>query len=110
MELIGVDAMGHRHPSNRCPWSIAGFYCPLLEFEAVSPSCSHIVSAKKLADTSKRSPSKLLRSKTSRPDGHGQTVMARRSWPDGYVATLAKDSVQNTDQEVIVGHHIQTRR
>jgi len=26
------------------------------------------------------------------------------------VATLAKDSVQNTDQEVIVGHQVQTRR
>jgi putative transposase len=30
-----------------------------------------------LADTSKRPPSKLLRSKTSRPDGYGRTVTTR---------------------------------
>ena len=74
MELIGVDAVSHRHPGNRCPWLIAGFYCALLVFEAVTPSCAHIVSAKKLADTSKRPPNKLLRSKTTTLDGHGRTV------------------------------------
>jgi ATP-binding cassette subfamily F protein 3 len=35
------------------------------EAKAVNPACAHIVSAKKLADISKR-----LRSKTSAPDGH----------------------------------------
>jgi DNA replication protein DnaC len=77
MELIGVDAVSHRHPGNRCPWLIAGFYCALLVFEAVTPSCAHIVSAKKLADTSKRPPNKLLRSKTTTLDGHGRTVTHR---------------------------------
>ena len=45
MKLIGVDPVGHRYPGNRCPGLIADFYCALLEFEAVRPSCAHIVPA-----------------------------------------------------------------
>jgi hypothetical protein len=67
---------------------IAGFYCALLVFEAVTPSCAHIVSAKKLADTSKRPPNKLLRSKTTTLDGHGRTVTAGQYDVD-YACSLA---------------------
>ena len=46
MQLVGVNAVGHRHARNRCTRLPAGFNCALLEFETVGPSGRHIVSAK----------------------------------------------------------------
>ena len=45
MQLVGVNAVGHRHARNRCTRLPAGFNCALLEFETVGPSGRYIVYA-----------------------------------------------------------------
>jgi hypothetical protein len=59
------------------------------------------VSAKKLADTSKRPPNKLLRSKTTTLDGHGRTVTEYRR---GYLVL-----VQELPALVLSGHRHEAR-
>ncbi len=74
MQLVGVDAVGHRHARNRGSGLPAGFNGALLEFETVGPSGGHIVSAKiKRTPTSVRL-TKRLRFSTSVQDGVPRTL------------------------------------
>ena len=74
MQLVGVNAVGHRHARNRCTRLPAGFNGALLEFETVGPSGRHIVSAKiRRTPTSVRL-TKRRRFSTSVQDGFPRTL------------------------------------